>query len=76
MFKKKDNFTESNRKQFNEYKEKFKHLNIELKSTRTMLEKSNSSWDKFKESFDTIDKWLSEQENKKTLIEVNRIFEY
>jgi len=70
LFKFKGNFSESNRKQFNEYKEKFKHLNIELKSSKTMLEKSNASWDKFVDSFEVIEKWLEDQQHTKTLAEV------
>ena len=68
------NFSESNRKQFNELKEKFKHLNIELKSSKTMLEKSNNSWEKFNESFEVVDGWLEEQEQKKSLADVTAYF--
>ena len=37
-------------------------MNIELKSLKTLLEKSSSNWSKFKDSFDSLKKWLEEQE--------------
>lgn len=54
--------SEPNRKRFNEYKEKLKNLNTELKSMKTMLDKSNSSWSKFTDSYELVDKWLDQQD--------------
>jgi len=48
----------------NGFKDRLKHLSIELKSIKTMLEKCLSSWTKFNESFDLLEKWLNEKENK------------
>lgn len=58
-----DTLNEASRKKMIEYKEKIKNLNTELKSMRTMLDKSNNSWSKFNESYETIEQWLDEQEN-------------
>jgi hypothetical protein len=48
----------------NGFKDRLKHLSIELKSIKTMLEKCLNSWTKFNESFDLLEKWLNEKENK------------
>ena len=48
----------------NDLRERLKNLNIELKSIKTMLEKCLNSWSKFNESFDLMEKWMNEKENK------------
>ncbi|CAF0715885.1 unnamed protein product [Brachionus calyciflorus] len=62
-FKKSHNLNEVSRKKLFDYKEKLKNLNIELKSMKTMLDKSNSSWTKFNESYSILESWLDQQEN-------------
>ena len=42
-------------------------MNIELKSLKTLLEKSSLNWGKFRETFELVAKWLEEQERIKDL---------
>lgn len=57
-----DNYNEASKRKLNEYKEKIRFLNTELKSIKALLEKSSNQWIKFKDSYDLLYKWLSEQE--------------
>jgi len=64
-----------NRKKLNEYKEKLRLLNTELKSMKTMLDKGSNNWIKFEESLELLHKWLEEQEKIDDLVDV-RILAY
>jgi predicted nuclease with TOPRIM domain len=70
-----DNFNEFSRKKLNEFKEKVRFMNTELKSIKTLLEKSSNNWIKLKESFDLLQKWLSDQEKIIDLSKVKIIFQ-
>jgi len=61
------------RRKLNESKEKIRFLNTEIKSIKTLLEKSSNNWIKFKDSFDSLQKWLNDQEKIADLPKVNPI---
>ncbi len=61
---------ELNRKKLNEYKEKLRLLNTELKSMKTMLDKGSNNWVKFDESLELLHIWLEEQEKIDDLVDV------
>jgi hypothetical protein len=46
----------------NDQKTKLKYLNTELKSVKTMLEKSSLMWKRFNETFISLEMWLKDQE--------------
>ena len=58
-----DNFNETSKKLLCEFREKVRHLNTELKSLKTMLDKSSTTWSKYSESVDLLRNWFEEQEN-------------
>ena len=60
----------------NGFKDRLKHLSIELKSIKTMLEKCLNSWSKFNESFDVLEKWLNEKENKTNFNKVSLLLSF
>ncbi len=70
-----DNFNELSKKKLNEFKEKVRFTNTELKSIKTLLEKSSNNWIKLKESFDLLQKWLCDQEKILDLSKVKIIFQ-
>ena len=57
-------------KQIDVMRERLKQINVEIKSIKTMLEKTLTSWTKYNELFESVEKWLIESENKKNLEKV------
>lgn len=58
----KGGLNEGKKKLFGELKDRLKSLYNEVKCVRNLLDKSNQFWAKFIETYEQVDRWLSEQE--------------
>ncbi len=63
--------TESSGINIDELKTKLKNVSVEVKDFKTMLEKAVQAWQKYNYSYEVLNKWLNEQENKMNLDKVS-----